>query len=395
MSMKILVTTVLIVCFVLLLFITTWTQEPRTLYYTSQWEITTRDSSVYYRKCRIDTVFYKLANQVIYKFSGEVTDFSTSDDRLLMQGYYANGRKNGTFTFYYVSGQFESTGKFKNNLRDSIWSYFYPNGSLLRTVTFNTKIIFNSENTSTTETFFVNAQNDSAGNSIIKDGTGDWFYEYEWYQSSSNFRIWGTFLKRKKVGDWVCALANGQLMYLETYKRDHLKKSVNFMKVGKILRFEPEFPNKFLPSYKHIVTEDFLFKRGITRDHYPFLRFLPIGKTDNQTHNSMPISSMNNKIIEEPASPQGGMTVFHSFVSKNIKYPTEARRRGLEGNVIIGFTINNDGSLTDLKVVKGISAECDAEAIRIMSLSPHWNPGKHKGNIVKQRMIIPIIFKLD
>jgi len=99
-------------------------------------------------------------------------------------------------------------------------------------------------------------------------------------------------------------------------------------------------------------------------------------------------------VVEESASPKGGMAAFYKYVSDKMKYPAQARRMGIEGKVFIEFVINRDGSITDVKVMKGIGAGCDEEAIRVVQSAPPWNPGKQRGKPVRQRYVVPIIFKL-
>lgn len=100
-------------------------------------------------------------------------------------------------------------------------------------------------------------------------------------------------------------------------------------------------------------------------------------------------------VSDEAPTPKGGMTAFTDYVSKNMKYPYEARRRGIEGKVYIQFVVNPDGSISNVVPVRGIGGGCDEEAIRIVSNSPAWNPGKHKGELIKQRMVLPIAFELS
>ncbi|MBS1555400.1 MAG: energy transducer TonB [Bacteroidetes bacterium] len=99
-------------------------------------------------------------------------------------------------------------------------------------------------------------------------------------------------------------------------------------------------------------------------------------------------------VVEETATPKGGMAAFYKYVGEKIKYPAQARRMGVEGKVFVQFVIGKDGSISDVKVIKGIGAGCDEEAIRIVQSSPAWNPGKQRGKPVKQRYTLPIQFKL-
>jgi len=99
-------------------------------------------------------------------------------------------------------------------------------------------------------------------------------------------------------------------------------------------------------------------------------------------------------IVEESATPKGGMAAFYKYVSDKIKYPPQARRMGIEGRVFVEFVIAKDGTLTEVRSIKGIGAGCDEEAVRIVQSAPPWNPGKQRGKPVKQRYTLPIIFKL-
>lgn len=99
-------------------------------------------------------------------------------------------------------------------------------------------------------------------------------------------------------------------------------------------------------------------------------------------------------IVEESAAPKGGMAAFYKYVSDKIKYPPQARRMGIEGRVFVEFVIAKDGTLTEVRAIKGIGAGCDEEAVRIVQSAPPWNPGKQRGKPVRQRYTLPIIFKL-
>ncbi len=99
-------------------------------------------------------------------------------------------------------------------------------------------------------------------------------------------------------------------------------------------------------------------------------------------------------VVEETAEPKGGMPAFYKYVSEKMKYPAQARRMGVEGRVFVEFVVNRDGSIVDVKAIKGIGAGCDEEAVRVVQSAPAWKPGKQRGKPVRQKMVIPIIFKL-
>lgn len=99
-------------------------------------------------------------------------------------------------------------------------------------------------------------------------------------------------------------------------------------------------------------------------------------------------------VVENTAAPKGGLPAFYQDIGGRIKYPAPARRMRIEGKVFVEFVVNKDGSIQDVKVVKGIGAGCDEEAVRVIQTSPAWTPARQRGKAVRQRMILPITFKL-
>jgi periplasmic protein TonB len=99
-------------------------------------------------------------------------------------------------------------------------------------------------------------------------------------------------------------------------------------------------------------------------------------------------------VVEENAQPKGGIGDFYKYVSENVKYPAQARRLRVEGRVFVEFIVGKDGKIFNAYTVKGIGAGCDEEAVRIIMSAPAWNPAKQRGKPVKQRMVLPITFKL-
>jgi TonB family protein len=98
--------------------------------------------------------------------------------------------------------------------------------------------------------------------------------------------------------------------------------------------------------------------------------------------------------VDEPASFPGGIHAWGNDLNKNLKYPKQAQRMGIEGRVFVQFIVEKDGSLSNVKVVKGIGGGCDEEALRFVINQPKWIPGKQNGQPVRQKMIQNILFKL-
>jgi len=99
-------------------------------------------------------------------------------------------------------------------------------------------------------------------------------------------------------------------------------------------------------------------------------------------------------IVEQQAEYPGGAEAMIKFLQKNVKYPAIARRMGVEGSVFVSFVIDKGGVISDVQVIKGISAECDKEAQRVIKLMPPWKPGKQNGKAVRCRFVLPVKFKL-
>jgi TonB family protein len=99
-------------------------------------------------------------------------------------------------------------------------------------------------------------------------------------------------------------------------------------------------------------------------------------------------------VVEEQPNPTGGMAGWNSYLSKNLRYPLQARRMGIEGTVIVLFEIHKDGSIHNVEILRGIGGGADEEAVRVVTESPAWEPGKQRGRAVITRMRLPIRFKL-
>ena len=100
------------------------------------------------------------------------------------------------------------------------------------------------------------------------------------------------------------------------------------------------------------------------------------------------------QVDEAPEFP-GGVAKLLEYVQKNIRYPVMARENGITGKVLVGFIIEQDGSISNVKVIKGIGGGCDEEAVRVVQSLPKFaNPGKIDGEPVRVQYTLPIMFAL-
>lgn len=100
-------------------------------------------------------------------------------------------------------------------------------------------------------------------------------------------------------------------------------------------------------------------------------------------------------VVEEPTNFPGGMGELMKWLSKNIEYPEIALENGVQGRVTMSFVVERDGSVTQVKVLRGVDPALDKEATRVVSKMPKWNPGKQRGKPVRQRFSIPVLFRLQ
>jgi TonB family protein len=98
--------------------------------------------------------------------------------------------------------------------------------------------------------------------------------------------------------------------------------------------------------------------------------------------------------VEEPPKFPGGEEARIKYMVSSIKYPDEARKKGVQGTVFITYIVEPDGSITHAKVLRGIGSGCDEEALRVINGMPKWEPGTQKGKAVRVQFNMPIKFAL-
>jgi len=125
---------------------------------------------------------------------------------------------------------------------------------------------------------------------------------------------------------------------------------------------------------------------------------------------TVPISFTLNDVAAKPANDDrnivfteveqvpefpGGLEAFGKFLASNVKYPKADREKGVQGRVIASFIVEEDGSLSSIVVKRGVSEAIDAEAVRVLDISPKWKPGIQNGRTVRVQYSVPISFRLD
>jgi TonB family protein len=175
---------------------------------------------------------------------------------------------------------------------------------------------------------------DSTGAQIVKNGEGNCGCYYTW--GDTRFREQGIVKDGKRDGEWK-GFRNDTLQYTEVYNNGILVKGMRIAG-GKQIEY--------------------------TKSH-------------------------------EAVAYTGGLQALGKFIGKNLRYPADARRLGMEGQVRVGFVVRKSGTLDSFSIVNTISKSLDEEAMRVVKLMPDWTPLTIKGIPVDSRFVLPIRFKLE
>lgn len=117
------------------------------------------------------------------------------------------------------------------------------------------------------------------------------------------------------------------------------------------------------------------------------------------------VESVEEEVVEEEAIPfmlveekpsfmGGDANAFSKWVNERLVYPEIAKENGVQGRVTLQFTVNPDGTVSNVKVLRGVDPSLDKEAVRVVSMSPKWTPGKQRDRAVKVTYTFPVIFQL-
>lgn len=250
--------------------------------------------------------------------------------------YNPKFKQIGKETIYYRNGAVQQIQYIKNSQSVGKIQTFYANGNLKEEGTFQQP------------TLLITATRFDAPNYIVKqiaDSLGN------------------NFLDSTASGKVNIAYANGDLLAGEY---------INGLKHGQRREYIAETGETYIEEYEH---GKFIRGRFIDRDNK---------KADYKGKEQFP-------------EFKGGMKEFYTFLSRNIKYPALMKENNIQGRVTVNFSVEKDGTLSNFKILKGIpdGRELDEEALRVLKLSPKWNPGIQRGKPVRVSYSVPIVFSLN
>lgn len=210
--------------------------------------------------------------------------------------------------------------------------------------------------------------NDTVMTKLLYDETGNREGPIEMKDAYGHRKLIGQYAKGKKIGPWEIDKGSP----LSTDFSDGSVKS-----------------NQTIDSLEMRLTwkEQFNVSQYIRKSEYSTI--YPLVSRSHSSHiNKEGVFSP----VEERAQFPNGMEALGRFISAYINYPEEALRNKRKGQVIVEFTITEDGSTTDFKVIKSLGSGCDEEAIRVLKLLPDWVPAYQRGKAVRTKFRLPISF---
>lgn len=161
----------------------------------------------------------------------------------------------------------------------------------------------------------------------------------------------------------------------------------------RVIQFMPprvdEYDDEYPPTVQEITDIDWSTKTQSGSDDY-------FGEVEAPPMPEIRAEDTIFDVVDEQAEFPGGMAAMREYLKKNMMYPAIAKDAGIEGKCYIRFIVNTDGSISDVRVLRGVSdcPQCDREALRVVKNMPKWAPGKVDGKAVRLNYTLPIVFKL-
>lgn len=109
------------------------------------------------------------------------------------------------------------------------------------------------------------------------------------------------------------------------------------------------------------------------------------------------VAKKNQKVfdvVEQMPEYPGGSAALFEYLSSTVKYPADAEKKKVEGRVLVTFVVEQDGSISDITVVRKVFPSLDAEAVRVIAGMPRWKPGMQSGKVVRVKYTVPMTFRL-
>lgn len=202
---------------------------------------------------------------------------------------------------------------------------------------------------------------------LIKKAVGSRLYSLANSLNHSSLKKRITMMMRKKSNPW----ARAKYLYVlplaavavAAFARPEISKPLNEISRVKVTEF---------PAISDAVTSESIEKNDTLKDN------------EEEPYTA----------VEQMPQFPGGPSELMKYISTNLRYPEDAKRDKTEGRVIARFTVKKDGSIGDVNIVRGVSPSLDAEAVRVLSGMPKWEPGMQNGKAVPTLYTVPVVFRI-
>lgn len=219
--------------------------------------------------------------------------------------------------------------------------------------------------------------------------TGEW-KEFDW--TSGKLQEKGSYVMGNKEGLWIQYDSLGTISSSYTYEENEKNGPYEIFENGKLYE-----SGKFLYGdvvNTKMVTEGTESKLTITG--FKTINNMPgFPKNSPDEMDKMPEFPGCDPEMNKEQRLKCSQTKMLKYIYSNIKYPAQARNLGVEGTAIINFVVDKDGSIQDIKAVKGICVSIASECLRLVKTMPNWIPGEHAGEAVPVSFNLPVSFKLE
>lgn len=293
-----------------------------------------------------DTLFYSKHGYLVDKaVQGGIYEVNASDSGVFNRYFLSNGvlavkgEKNdqgkihGTLINYYENGNKKEEANYVDGTKQGRLKKWYVSGEKLGE--FSVMTFEERRENKYDQTEKILSLYDKEGNQVVSDGKGDAFV----MDSEGSITGRGKVVQGLRNGEWSGSFKIPLSMtYVEYYENGKLKEGKSTDASG----------------------SEFEYTKINTYAEYP-----------------------------------GGIEKYKKYLSKQLRYPKKAQKRGIEGRVFVQFVVNKDGSLTDFEIVRGIGGGCDEETIRVLKISKKWIPGTMRGQSIRSKMIQNILFKFQ
>lgn len=309
------------------------------LYFNESKQLTTHDKATVRREATMD--------MVQLQFNGPFQDFDSTGN-LVAEGTYMNGVKAGLFKTY-RNGQLESIIEFSDN------------------------------------EFVIREWINSTNKQQVTNGTGTFTLPYTYLDRGVVGQTWaighmhGQMKDGKREGKWIFDSKQKEVLYEEYYKAGVFQKRVGFIH-SQNRRYEMSYRFDARPAFDYIAIEKFELDTTVNKRLQQFFELYPVKGIE---------------LVQRDIAYPGGMAAFMNDVAKNIRYPAQDQRAGIQGQVLVSFAVDEKGQLKNIKILKSLSSTLDAEAIRVIELvAPKLVPALLDGKPYESILSIPVNFRI-